>query len=118
MSALSDIRAAFAEALSPLPETTHVLLGPGKYDMGADRFIVQVIVGPVSPEAEDRLDVLLGRSEGSICGLVEADPTLGGTVGALVVRSHNGQHTYRTHEGAEPELGSELTVEVHRLPEH
>lgn len=118
MSALSEIRAALATALAPLPERMEVSLVGGKYDEQTERFAIRVLVGPPSPQAEARLDELLAPTgENSICGLLDADPTLGGVVGLVSVRSHNGHHAYRAHEGAEPDLGSELMVEAHRLPE-
>lgn len=116
MSALTDIRRGFAAALADIPEPIEVSLIGGKYDEGTDRFVVRVVVGPPSPEATDRLDELLGRGEGSIYACLEIDPTLGDTVGNMTVRSHSGQRIFRSHEGADPELGSDLTVEVFRLP--
>lgn len=117
MSALTEIRRAFDVALADIPEPTEVSLIGGKYDEGTDRFMIRVLVGRPSPEATDRLDELLGRAEGSVCAHLEVAPTLGGTVGALNVRTHSGHRIFRSHEGAAPELGSDVVVEVHRLPE-
>lgn len=118
MSALSEIRTALAKTLSPLPEQISIALVGGKYDEQTERFAIRVLVGKASPKAEARLDELLAPAgEQSMCALLEADPTLGGAAGGILVRSHNGHHAYRSKEGVSPDLGSEITVEVHRLPE-
>lgn len=117
MSALSRIREGFDAALAPIPEKVTVSLVGGKYDEGTDRFSVRVLLGAPTQESAERLDDLLGRGEGSVHALLEVDPTLGGSVAALTVRSHSGHRIFKAHEGADPELGTDVTVEVHRIPE-
>jgi hypothetical protein len=111
MSRLTDIRQALEQALASIDATVKVAPAGGKVDEQEERFVVRVIVGEASDEAEAKLDDLLGTDPGSVRALLAEDLELGGTVSAQKVVSHIGWRLYppKQRDGP-PQLGTELTV--------
>lgn len=112
MSTLGQVRAALADALAEIPERIQVSLVGGKYDEGTEKFAIRILVGEPSEEAEERIDELLAP-EGPLLSAFETDPTLGGAVSNLAVRSHIGHRAFEQPDETVL-MGTELLVEVYR----
>lgn len=112
MSGLGEVRAALGEALAEIPERIQVSLVGGKYDEGTDKFAIRILAGEPSEEAEARLDELLAP-EGPVLTAFELDPTLGGAVSNLAVRSHVGHRAFEQPDRSVL-MGTEVLIEVYR----
>jgi hypothetical protein len=112
MSTLGEIRDGMRAALGDIPARVQVRLCGGDYDDGIEKFAVRVLVGEPSLEAEEVLDSLLAH-DGPVRGAFAADPTLGGVVQNLAVRSHSGHQAFKQPDESVL-LGSEFLVEIYR----
>lgn len=112
MSTLGEIRDAIGAALADIPARIQVALLEGKYDEGVEKFGVNVVVGEPTPEAEELLDELL-LADGPVLTALGADPTLGGVVQALAVRSHAGYRPFPQPDETVL-LGTRFVLEIYR----
>lgn len=113
MSRLGEVRDGLRTALADIPcQRLQISLLGGKYDEGTEKFGVRFSVGDESPETEEAIDELLAP-EGPVLTALARDPSLGGIIGNLAVRSHSGVRAFPQPDGSVL-LGTEFLVEVYR----
>ena len=98
LATIADVQVSAYMLAQPTPPAIHVLPGEISYDRASARgldevmMLVQAFVAFSSDiGAQKRLDTMLAPSgAGSVKAAIESDPTLGGTVSDLHVRSASG----------------------------
>lgn len=122
LDAIDGWQVSAYELASPTPPAIHVGLHPDGIDYdramrrGMDGLMFRVVaMSGLTTDigSQKKLDTLLAPSGAtSVKAAIEGDPTLGGVIDNLAVRTASGYGVYKTEGARGPVLGCEWTVEI------